>query len=84
VPISDNLATWLEPTLTSHGGIVAILKKRLHLDASLYTILQILSLTLFERMPVSQPLAQLPPPFQSAAHENRQCLLGFLNQTVLI
>lgn len=41
--------------------LVAILKKRLHLDASLYTIQQILSLTLFEKMPVSQALAQLPP-----------------------
>src|ERR1035438_6534906 len=32
--------------------LVAILKKRLHLEASLYTLLQILSLTLFEKMPV--------------------------------
>jgi len=32
--------------------LVAILKKRLHLDASLYTILPILSLTLFEKMPI--------------------------------
>ncbi|MDQ6987039.1 MAG: IS4 family transposase, partial [Mariprofundaceae bacterium] len=30
--------------------LVAIIKKRLNLDASLYTILQILSVTLFERM----------------------------------
>src|SRR5450756_3070410 len=41
--------------------LVAILKKRLHLEASLYTILQIMSLTLFEKMPISQALAQLPP-----------------------
>ena len=57
--------------------LVAILKKRLHLDSSLYTILQILSLTLFEKMPVSQALAQLPPPSQSTDPENHQCLLGF-------
>jgi hypothetical protein len=35
---------------------VAILKKRLHLNASHYTILQILSLTLFEKLPIPQAL----------------------------
>lgn len=34
--------------------LVAILKKRLNLEASLYTILQVLSLTIFEKMPISQ------------------------------
>ncbi len=34
--------------------LVAILKKQLHLPHSLYTILQILSLTLFEKMPILQ------------------------------
>ncbi len=38
--------------------LVAIVKKRLKLSASLYEILQILSLTMFERMPVDQLLAQ--------------------------
>ena len=37
--------------------LVAILKKRLHLDLSLYTVLQILSLTLFEKTPISQALS---------------------------
>ena len=57
--------------------LVAILKKRLHLDASLYTILQILSLTLFEKTPILQALAQLPPPSHSTDLQNHQCLLGF-------
>jgi hypothetical protein len=57
--------------------LVAILKKRLHLDFSLYTILQILSLTLFEKMPISQALAQLPSPPQSADPQNHPCLPGF-------
>lgn len=34
--------------------LVAIVKKRLNLDASLYTLLQILSVTVFEKMPVQQ------------------------------
>jgi hypothetical protein len=38
--------------------LVAIVKKRLDLDASLYTLLQILSVTLFERMPIDQALAR--------------------------
>ena len=33
--------------------LVAIVKKRLDLDASLYTLLQILSVTLFEKMPIT-------------------------------
>ena len=36
--------------------LVAIIKKRLNLDASLYTLLQILSVTLFENMPIQQAL----------------------------
>ena len=39
--------------------LVAIVKKRFHLDASLYTILQTLSLTLFEKMPLDQLLANI-------------------------
>jgi hypothetical protein len=39
--------------------LVAIVKKRLDLSASLYQMLQILSLTLFERIPLDQLLAQI-------------------------
>lgn len=38
--------------------LVAILKKRLSIDRSLYTILQILSVTLFERTPILQALTK--------------------------
>ena len=34
--------------------LVAIVKKRLNLDASLYTLPQILSVTLFDKMPLQQ------------------------------
>jgi Domain of unknown function (DUF4372)/Transposase DDE domain len=40
--------------------LVAIVKKRLNLSASLYEILQILSLTMFEKIPLHQLLAQIP------------------------
>jgi len=40
--------------------LVAIVKKRLRLPQSLYTILQVLSVTLFEKKPIYQALAQLP------------------------
>lgn len=39
--------------------LVAIVKKRLNLSASLYEILQILSLTLFERTPIDQLLMKI-------------------------
>lgn len=57
--------------------LVAILKKRLHLKASLYTLLQILSLTLFEKMPISQALAHLPPASKSLNPKDHPCLPGF-------
>ena len=40
-------------------GLVAIVKKRRNLTASLYEILQILSLTMFERLSLDQLLAQV-------------------------
>lgn len=39
--------------------LVAILKKRLQLEASLYTILQILSVTIFERIPILQVFSSI-------------------------
>jgi len=36
--------------------LVAILRKRLHLEANLYTILQVLSVTIFEKIPLLQVL----------------------------
>jgi hypothetical protein len=38
--------------------LVAIVKKRLNVPRSLYTILQILSVTLFEKIPISQALSE--------------------------
>jgi hypothetical protein len=36
--------------------LVAIVNKKLNLEASLYTLLQILSVTLFEKIPLQQAL----------------------------
>ncbi len=58
--------------------LVAVLKKRLHLDLSLYTMLQILSLTLFEKLPISQAFSQLPPSMKSLDSQIQPCLPGFL------
>ena len=44
-------------TAVSVYVLIAIVKKELHLDASLYTLLQILSVTLFEKTPIDQALA---------------------------
>jgi len=57
--------------------LVAILKKRLHLPSSLYTILQILSLTLFEKTPIAQALSQLPPASDPTDAQDHPCLPGF-------
>ena len=46
--------------------LVAIVKKRLNLSASLYEMLQILSLTMFERIPLDQLLNKnVPDDFQA-------------------
>jgi len=51
--------------------LVAIVKKRLDLDASLYTLLQILSLTLFEKIPILQALSQAEPETELVAPGNQ-------------
>ena len=49
--------------------LVAILKKRLNLDASLYKILQILSVTIFEKTPLLQALE----PLNDTIENNHAC-----------
>ena len=51
--------------------LVAIVKKRLQLSASLYEILQILSLTMFERMPIDQLLSLQPIVVTEAVSPNQ-------------
>jgi hypothetical protein len=51
--------------------LVAILKKRLKSDASLYTILQILSLTLFEKMSLNQLITNINHELEGAQMSNQ-------------
>ena len=57
--------------------LVAIVKKRLTLDASLYTLLQILSVTLFEKMPMHQALAQDDPKDATSQITNQLNLFAY-------
>jgi IS4 transposase len=54
--------------------LVAIVKKELRLDRSLYEILQILSLTLFERTPLFTALAETPAPNAETTFPNQRSL----------
>ncbi len=51
--------------------LVAILKKRLNLDHSLYTILQILSVSLFEKVPLPQALTTIHPQSDNLHSDNQ-------------
>jgi IS4 transposase len=51
--------------------LIAIVKKRLNLSATLFELLQILSLTAFERVPLIQLLTRCTPVDQSANSQNQ-------------
>ncbi len=57
--------------------LVAIVKKKLDLPGSLYTLLQVLSVTLFEKMPISQALQQKHYTSQLTPNSNQLILFDF-------
>src|ERR1700674_5235135 len=57
--------------------LVAIVKKRLALDASLYTLLQILSVTLFEKMSIYRALARDDPKCDTLQITNQLNLFAY-------
>jgi Domain of unknown function (DUF4372)/Transposase DDE domain len=57
--------------------LIAIIKKKLNLDTSLYTLLQILSITLFEKMPLQQALQIMAE--RSSIMENQNQLNLFIS-----
>ena len=68
-------------TAVSVYVLVAIVKKRLHLDASLYTLLQIFSVTLFEKIPLNKDLFDTKPPPEDAMFSNQLNLFKNLPDT---
>jgi transposase len=57
--------------------LVAIVKKRLALEASLYTLLQVFSVTLFEKMPMAQALSETNTTFDDDAIGTQLNLFNF-------
>jgi hypothetical protein len=57
--------------------LVAIVRKRLGLEATLYQILQILSVTLFEKTPILQALQASDSDFDLVDHGNQLILFDF-------
>ena len=57
--------------------LVAIIKKRLNLPGSLYTFLQVLSVTLFEKMPISQALQHADYTIETTPDPNQLTLFDF-------
>lgn len=57
--------------------LVAILKKQLRLDLDLNEILQILSISLFEQVPISQVLTTNSPQLQKTTCHNQLLLFDF-------
>lgn len=58
--------------------LVAIAKKRLQLPHSLYAVLQILSVTLFEKIPMPQAFAPYRDDAETDNTQNQLCFQGFL------
>jgi hypothetical protein len=57
--------------------LVAIARKRLKVQASLYTILQILSVSLFEKTPINQAFSIADTPFADEVNDNQLNLFDF-------
>ena len=57
--------------------LVAIVRKRLGLEASLYTLLQVLSVTVFEKMPIQSALLAMPDGSEEATDTNQLELFAF-------
>jgi hypothetical protein len=51
--------------------LVAIVRKRLRLEASLYTLLQVFSVTVFEKMSIQSELSTMPDGFQETTDCNQ-------------
>ncbi len=57
--------------------LVAIVRKRLQIEAPLYSFLQVLSLTLFEKMPILRAFSSLPNEPDNGGFGNQLNLFGY-------
>src|SRR5271165_5445829 len=57
--------------------LVAIVRKRLNLDASLYTLMQVFSVTVFEKVPINQALAGGGPKYDIVQVNNQLNLFAY-------
>jgi len=57
--------------------LVAIVKKRMNVDVTLYTLLQIFSLTLFEKMPLQQAVTNIDNTFNQGDIANQLNLFNY-------
>lgn len=64
--------------------LTAIVKKRLRLGHSFHALLQILSLTLFEKAPVQQAFRKAAPPEQETATSGNPCHRSIFNRTAVV
>ena len=66
---------WIAVSVYVH---IAIIRKRLHIEENLHTILQILSLTMFEKMPLKQLLNTSTRPVPAISKNKKLNLFSFL------
>ena len=57
--------------------LIAIIRKELQLDASLYTLLQILSVSVFEKIPINKAFLEAGDTTEQGAHSNQLNLFNF-------
>lgn len=57
--------------------LVAIMKKELHINQTLYTILQVLSVSLFEKTPIIELFAIRMSTLESIESQKQLCLFDF-------
>ncbi len=57
--------------------LVAIIRKRLNLDASLYTLMQVFSVTVFEKAPIESVILQTAYSFEPVTDDNQLDLFSY-------
>jgi hypothetical protein len=77
VGISENAVKIQIWSAVSTYVLIAIIKKELHLEASLYTLLQILSVSVFEKTQISSAFQRVVDQKNEPVHANQLNLFDF-------